>query len=71
MSFLPGRSGRNVIDTVHMLGERGIAFLSLAEGFDTTTADGEFLFHIMAAFAQVERCMIVERAHFDAVTETR
>lgn len=54
-----------------MLGERGIAFLSLAEGFDTTTADGEFLFHIMAAFAQVERCMIVERAHFDAVTETR
>ena len=58
-----GRSVRHVIDTVHNLGERGIAFRSLTEGFDTTTAGGEFLFHIMAALAQMERRMIVERAH--------
>ena len=56
-----GRSVRHVIDTVHNLGERGIAFRSLTEGFDTTTAGGEFLFHIMAALAQMERRMIVER----------
>ncbi|WP_265155426.1 MULTISPECIES: hypothetical protein [Rhodococcus] len=31
------------MDTVHNLGERGMAFRSLAEGFDTTTAGGEFL----------------------------
>ena len=57
------RSVRHVIDTVHNLGERGIAFRSLTEGFDTTTAGGEFLFHIMAALAQMERRMIVERTH--------
>ncbi|WP_347873621.1 recombinase family protein [Rhodococcus sp. (in: high G+C Gram-positive bacteria)] len=58
-----GRSVRHVIDTVHNLGERGIAFRSLTEGFDTTTAGCEFLFHIMAALAQMERRMIVERTH--------
>ncbi|ORI27781.1 recombinase family protein [Rhodococcus erythropolis] len=58
-----GRSVRHVIDTVHNLGERGIAFRFLAEGFDTATAGGEFLFRIMAALAQMERRMIVERAH--------
>ena len=60
------RSVRHVIDTVHNLGERGIAFRSLTEGFDTTTAGGEFLFHIMAALAQMERRMIVERTHTPA-----
>ncbi len=56
-----GRSVRHGIDTVHNLGERGIAFRSLTEGFDTTTAGGEFLFHVMAALAQMERRVIVER----------
>ncbi|WP_256279821.1 recombinase family protein [Rhodococcus erythropolis] len=58
-----GRSVLHVIDTVHNLGECGIAFRFLAEGFDTTTAGGEFLFRIMAALAQMERRMIVERTH--------
>ncbi|WP_258537452.1 MULTISPECIES: recombinase family protein [unclassified Rhodococcus (in: high G+C Gram-positive bacteria)] len=58
-----GRSVRQVIDTVHTLGERGITFCSFAEGFDTTTAGGEFLFHIVAALAQMERRMIVERTY--------
>ncbi|MDJ0107264.1 recombinase family protein [Rhodococcus erythropolis] len=57
------RALAGVIATVHNLGERGIAFRSLTEGFDTTTAGGEFLFHIMAALAQMERRMIVERTH--------
>ena len=56
-----GRSVRHVIDTVHNLGECGIAFRSLTEGFDTTTVGGEFPFRIMAALAQMERRMIVER----------
>ncbi|MGM5069003.1 recombinase family protein [Rhodococcus qingshengii] len=56
-----GRSVLHVIDTVHNLGERGSAFRFLAEGFGTTTAGGEFLFRIMAALAQMERRMIVER----------
>ena len=36
-------------------------FRSLTEGFDTGTAGGEFLFHIMGALAQMERRMIIER----------
>ena len=56
-----GRSLPHLIETVTALGERGIHFRSLTEGFDTTTAGGEFLFHILGALAQMERRMIVER----------
>lgn len=56
-----GRSLPHLIDTVNTLGQRGIAFRSLTEGFDTTTAGGEFLFHILGALAQMERRMIRER----------
>ncbi|MEU4058436.1 recombinase family protein [Rhodococcus qingshengii] len=66
-----GRSIRQVIDTVHTLGEGGIAFRSLTEEFDTTAAGGEFLFHIMAALAQMERRMIVERTHAAARRQCR
>ncbi|MDV6278622.1 recombinase family protein [Rhodococcus erythropolis] len=58
-----GGSVCHVIDTVDNLGERGVAFRSLTEGFDTTTAGGEFLFRIMAALAHMERGMIVERTY--------
>lgn len=56
-----GRSLPHLIETVTALGERGVHFRSLTEGFDTTTAGGEFLFHILGALAQMERRMIVER----------
>lgn len=56
-----GRSMTHTVELVHDLGERGIEFRSLTEGFDTTTPGGEFLFHIMAALAQMERRLIIER----------
>ena len=56
-----GRSLPHLIETVTALGDRGIAFRSITEGFDTTTAGGEFLFHILGALAQMERRMIRER----------
>lgn len=56
-----GRSLPHLIATVAELGERNVQFRSLTEGFDTNTAGGEFLFHIMAALAQMERRMIVDR----------
>lgn len=58
-----GRSLRDLIDIVNDLGERGIAFRSLTDGVDTTTAGGEFYFHILGALAQMERRMIIERTH--------
>jgi DNA invertase Pin-like site-specific DNA recombinase len=40
---------------------RGIAFRSLTEQMDTTTPQGEFLFHVFGALAQFERSLIQER----------
>ena len=40
---------------------RGIAFSSLTEQMDTTTPQGEFLFHVFGALAQFERSLIQER----------
>jgi DNA invertase Pin-like site-specific DNA recombinase len=56
-----GRSLRHLIEINQLLSERGAAFESLTEKIDTTTAMGEFVFHILAAVAQLEREIIRER----------
>ena len=58
------RLGRSVVDLATILkelGERGIEFRSLTEGFDTSTNGGKLVFHIMGAIAQYERELIRER----------
>lgn len=56
-----GRSLPHLLATVMALRERGIAFRSLTEQIDTTTPQGELLFHIFGALAQFERALIRER----------
>jgi len=56
-----GRSLPHLLTTVTDLKARGIAFRSLTEQMDTTTPQGEFLFHIFGALAQFERSLIQER----------
>ena len=56
-----GRSLPHLLTTVTDLKKRGIAFRSLTEQMDTTTPQGEFLFHIFGALAQFERSLILER----------
>jgi DNA invertase Pin-like site-specific DNA recombinase len=56
-----GRSLSHLIQIVNELKERGIGFRSLTEAIDTTTAMGEFLFHLLGALAQYERSLIRER----------
>ena len=56
-----GRSLPHLLTTVSALKTRGIAFRSLTEQMDTTTPEGEFLFHIFGALAQFERSLIQER----------
>ena len=51
----------HVIQIVGGLRARGVGFRSLTESIDTTTAMGEFLFHIFGALAQYERSLIRER----------
>lgn len=56
-----GRSLPHLLTTVTSLRERGIAFRSLTEQMDTTTPQGEFLFHVFGALAQFERSLTQER----------
>ena len=56
-----GRSLPHLLTTVTDLKTRGVAFRSLTEQMDTTTPQGEFLFHIFGALAQFERSLIQER----------
>lgn len=56
-----GRSLRHLIETVTVLGDRGIGLRSLHEGIDTTTASGRMVFHIFGALAEFERELIVDR----------
>lgn len=57
------RSMRQLIDTIEALEARGIAFRSLTEAIDTTTAGGKLVFHIFGALAEFERSIIRERTN--------
>ena len=56
-----GRSLGHLIELVAGLKERGVGFLSLTEAIDTTTPQGELVFHVLGALAQFERSLIAER----------
>lgn len=56
-----GRSLSHLLEIINQLKEKNVAFRSLTEGMDTTTASGELLFHVFAALAQYERALIRER----------
>lgn len=58
------RLGRSLIDLVNIindLAKRQVAFRSLSEGIDTSTAQGVMMFQIVAVFAEYERALIRER----------
>lgn len=56
-----GRSLRDLLDFMKMLDERGIAFKSLNEHFETSTPTGRVMLAVAGAFAQFERDIIAER----------
>ena len=56
-----GRSMAHLIEMVRKLETKGVGFLSLTEGVDTTTPGGTLIFHIFGALAQFERDLIRER----------
>lgn len=56
-----GRSLSHLLSIVNALKEKQVAFRSLTEGMDTTTASGELLFHVFGALAQYERALTQER----------
>ncbi len=56
-----GRSLHDVVNVLHLLEERGIAFRSLTEHFDTGTPAGRAMVGMLATFSQLERDMMLER----------
>jgi DNA invertase Pin-like site-specific DNA recombinase len=56
-----GRSLKELLETVEMLKQRGVALMSLEERIDTTSAAGELVFHVFGAIAHFERRLIAER----------
>ncbi len=58
-----GRSLKDLIETLNLLKDRGVDFISLTENIDTTTAGGKLIFHLMGALAEFERDLIGERTN--------
>lgn len=56
-----GRSLKHLLQLIEEFRNKNVAFISLMEGFDTSTPQGELFFHIAGAFAQFERSLIQER----------
>lgn len=58
-----GRSLKDLIEQVNKFKELQVAFVSLQDSIDTSTATGTFIFHVFAALAAFERELIRERTH--------
>lgn len=55
------RSLRDLVDIMELLRRKGAHFECITDRIDTTSAMGQFTFHIMAAMAELERSLISER----------
>jgi len=58
-----GRSLKHLLAVVEDLEGRGVGFISLQEGFDTTTSGGRLIFQIFGALSEFERNVIRERTN--------
>jgi DNA invertase Pin-like site-specific DNA recombinase len=56
-----GRSVKNLMEVSKLLEDKGVDLVCLDQPIDTTTPQGKLFFAILAAFAEFERDMIVER----------
>jgi DNA invertase Pin-like site-specific DNA recombinase len=56
-----GRSVRNLKAVADELQARGVGLRALSQGIDTTTPGGRLFFHLLAAIAEFEHDLIVER----------
>jgi len=58
-----GRSVRNLKALADDLQQREVGLRALSQGIDTTTPGGRLFFHMLAAMAEFEHDLIVERTH--------
>ena len=55
------RSVKGMVSTLEELQELGVAFISVQDQIDLTTAAGRFMMVILAAVSEMERSLILER----------
>jgi DNA invertase Pin-like site-specific DNA recombinase len=58
-----GRSLIDVLNTVNLLGERGVLVRSISDGIDPSTSTGRLMLNMLATLAEYERELIVERVN--------
>ncbi len=58
-----GRSVRNLKQIADDLQARQVGLRAVSQGIDTTTPGGRLFFHMLAAIAEFEHDLIVERTH--------
>lgn len=56
-----GRNMKHLIELADYFEKNQIEFVSIVENIDTSTPTGKLFFHIMAALAEFERNMIIEK----------
>ena len=56
-----GRTMHQLVSLLQEFNEKGVHFVSIKDGIDTSTTMGRFLFHIFGAMAEMEREVINER----------
>lgn len=56
-----GRSLKDLVEIVHSLEARKVAFQSLTENIDTSSAGGRLVFHLFGALAEFEHNLIADR----------
>lgn len=66
-----GRSTADLLATVQKIEDSGAKFVSLKENFDTKTPAGKLQMTMMAAIAEFERAMILERQREDIAIAKR
>lgn len=55
------RSLKNMVATIEELTALGVDFVSVTEPFDTSTPQGKLLLHLVSAFGEFERQILIER----------
>lgn len=63
-----GRNAQKLVTLMNEFNNDNICFKSLTDGIDTTTSMGKLIYTIMAAFAENERNLIVERTRAGIVS---
>ena len=56
-----GRSLQHLLQLIEEFKNKNISFISLTEGFDTSTSQGKLFMQLLGAFAEFERNLIQER----------